>query len=105
MSVFFFLLQLLYLKEVCQILCIPVSSPQRAFVPHRWLSAYDASMATYTMLQAYQVLYFGYLSAEDQELYREPLEIMYSQYNVNQTARARIQSLHQDLCRKGEDDN
>ena len=43
--------QVMYLKEVCQILNIPASNPQRGFVSHRWLSAYDASMATYAMLR------------------------------------------------------
>lgn len=37
----------MYLKVIAMILNLPASSPQRGFVPHRWLSAYDASMATH----------------------------------------------------------
>ncbi|XP_056449462.1 uncharacterized protein LOC130385149 [Gadus chalcogrammus] len=93
--------QVMNLKEVSQILNIPASNPQRGFVSHRWLSAYDASMATYAMLPAYKVLYFGFLSAEDKDLYKEPLESIYTKYTVNPTARARIRTLHEDLNRKG----
>ncbi|KAF0042481.1 hypothetical protein F2P81_006013 [Scophthalmus maximus] len=82
--------QVMYLKEISLILNLPASSPQRGFVPYRWLSAYDASMAIHAMMPAYKVLYYGYLSTADKELYREPLELMYTKYNVNQAARARI---------------
>lgn len=77
---------------------IPASSPQRGFVNHRWLSAYDASM-----LPAYKILYFGYLSVEDQELYQEPLEALYTQYSLSQAGKSRIRLMHEDLKRKGED--
>lgn len=76
------------------ILNLPASSPQRGFVPHRWLSAYDASMA---------VLYYGYLSTADKELYREPLELMYTKYHVNQAARASIKVVQEELNRKGDE--
>ncbi|XP_034548453.1 uncharacterized protein LOC117819281 [Notolabrus celidotus] len=93
--------QVMHLKEVCLMLDVPASSPQRGFVPHRWLSAYDASMATHAMMPAYKVLYFGYLSTADKELYREPLELIYTKYSVNQAARARIRTMHEELNRKG----
>ncbi|KAL6478662.1 hypothetical protein MHYP_G00120950 [Metynnis hypsauchen] len=83
-------LQVMYLNEVAMILNLPVSSPQRGFVNHRWLSAYDASMATHAMMPAYQVLYYGFLSTADKELYKEPLESIFTKHNVNQTARARV---------------
>ncbi|KAF3837635.1 hypothetical protein F7725_009403 [Dissostichus mawsoni] len=41
-------------------------------------------MATYAMMPAYRVLYYGFLSTADKELYREPLELMYTKYHVNQ---------------------
>ena len=94
----------MYFKEVCDILNIPASSPQRGFVSHRWLSAYDASMATQNMMPAYKVLYYGFMNAEDQLLYKEPLELLFAQYKVNQRARDRIKAIHDDLCRKGKHD-
>lgn len=96
------LCQVMYLKEVCQILSVPASSPQRGFVSHRWLSAYDTSMATHAMMPANKVLYFGYLTSDDKELYREPLQLIYTQYHVNQAARARIEAIHEDINQKGE---
>ncbi|KAF3857796.1 hypothetical protein F7725_010997 [Dissostichus mawsoni] len=93
--------QVMYLKEIAMILNLPASSPQRGFVPHRWLSAYDASMATYAMMPAYRVLYYGFLSTADKELYREPLELMYTKYHVNQAGRARIKVVQEELNRKG----
>ncbi|CAK6970466.1 hypothetical protein NQZ68_031049 [Scomber scombrus] len=91
----------MYRKEISLILNLPASSPQRGFVPHRWLSAYDGSMATHAMMPAYKELYYGYLSTADKELYREPLELMYTKYNVNQAARARIKVVQEELNRKG----
>ena len=82
---------------------ISASSPQRGFVNHRWLSAYDASMSTFSMLPAYKVLYYGYLSVEDQELYQEPLEALYTQYSVSQAGKSKIRWIHEDLKGKGEE--
>ncbi|KAI4810160.1 hypothetical protein KUCAC02_019006 [Chaenocephalus aceratus] len=93
--------QVMYLKEIAMILNLPASSPQRGFVPHRWLSAYDASMATHAMMPAYRVLYYGFLSTADKELYREPLELMYTKYHVNQAGRASIKVVQEELNRKG----
>ncbi|KAL6473249.1 hypothetical protein MHYP_G00194370 [Metynnis hypsauchen] len=93
--------QVMYLKEVAMILNLPVSSPQRGFVNHRWLSAYDASMATHAMMPAYQVLYYGFLSTADKELYKEPLESIFTKHNVNQTARARGEVVQDKLAKKG----
>ncbi|KAJ4929460.1 hypothetical protein JOQ06_005068 [Pogonophryne albipinna] len=93
--------QVVYHKEIAMILNLPASSPQRGFVRHRWLSAYDASMATHAMMPAYRVLYYGFLSTADKELYREPLELMYTKYHVNQAGRARIKVVQEELNRKG----
>ncbi|KAL6473244.1 hypothetical protein MHYP_G00194320 [Metynnis hypsauchen] len=93
--------QVMYLKEVAMILNLPVSSPQRGFVNHRWLSAYDASMATHAMMPAYQVLYYGFLSTADKEVYKEPLESIFTKHNVNQTARARVEVVQDKLAKKG----
>ena len=90
----------MYLKEVCQFMHIPATNPQR-FVQHRWLSAYNVSIATKRMLPAYKVLYYGFLSAEDKALYRDPLEALFRQHNVSEKAQQRIFSLHGDLNKKG----
>lgn len=93
----------MYLKEVAMILNLPASSPQRGFVNHRWLSAYDASMATHAMMPAYRVLYYGFLSTADKELYKEPLESILTKHNVNQTARARVKVIQDKLDKKGDE--
>ncbi|KAK6320349.1 hypothetical protein J4Q44_G00094560 [Coregonus suidteri] len=92
--------QMMYLKEICRYLNIPGSNPQR-FVPHRCLSTYDVSISTHRMLPAYKVLYYGFLSNDDQELYKDPLEHIYKEHHVSKKAQARIKSLHEDLNRKG----
>ena len=94
--------QVKHLKEICVVLSIPASSPQRGFVPHRWLSAYDASMATYAMMPAYKILYYGFLTPEDKELYKEPLTLIYTNFRVNQAARARIKLIQEELNQKGD---
>ena len=93
--------QVMYLKEIALILNLPASSSQRGFVPHRWLSAYDASMTTHAMMPAYRVLHYGYLSTADKELYREPLELMYTKFHFDQAARARIKVVQEELNRNG----
>lgn len=89
-----------YLREVCEHLNIPGSTPKR-FVQHRWLSAYDVGISTQTMLPAYKVLYFGFMDKEDKALYKEPLEQLYADHSVNEKAQRRIQSFHSDLSGKG----
>lgn len=81
---------------------LPVSSPQRGFVNHRWLSAYDASMATHAMMPAYKVLYYGFLSTADKELYKEPLDTIFTKHNVQQTAKAKIKASQDKLAKKGD---
>ncbi|KAL2102116.1 hypothetical protein ACEWY4_001284 [Coilia grayii] len=93
--------QVMYLKEIAMMLNLPASSPQRGFVNHRWLSAYDASMATHAMMPAYQVLYYGFLSTADKELYKEPFESILTKHNVNETARARVKVVQDKLAKKG----
>lgn len=92
-----------YLREICLLMKIPASNPQRGFVSHRWLSAYDASLRTSSMLPAYKVLYYGYLSVGDKELYQEPLEALYGQYSVSQEGKSRVRWIHDDLKKKGEE--
>ncbi|XP_034146338.1 uncharacterized protein LOC109615009 [Esox lucius] len=58
-------------------------------------------MATHAMMPAYKVLYYGYLSTADKELYREPLELMYTKYHIKQAARASIKVVQEELNRKG----
>ncbi|CAL8341718.1 unnamed protein product, partial [Gadus morhua 'NCC'] len=52
------------------------------------------------MLPAYKVLYYGFLSAEDKALYRDPLEALFRQHNVSEKAQLQIFSLHGDLNKK-----
>ncbi|KAK5894859.1 hypothetical protein CesoFtcFv8_011507 [Champsocephalus esox] len=58
-------------------------------------------MATHAMMPAYRVLYYGFLSTADKELYRESLELMYTKYHVNQAGRVRIKVVQEELNRKG----
>lgn len=81
---------------------LPASSPQRGFVNHRWLSAYDASLATHAMMPAYRVLYYGFLSAADKELYKEPFESILTRCNANEAARARVKVVQEKLAKKGD---
>ena len=55
------------------------------------------------MLPAYKVLYYGYLSVGDKELYQEPLEALYGQYSLSQEGKSRVRWIHDDLKKKGEE--
>ena len=93
-------LQLEYLKEVCVFLDIPATNPPR-FISHRWLSAYDVGLSIKRMLPALRVLYFGFMSKQDQALYNDILKDMYRDHGVSDKAQSRIAFIHQDLCKKG----
>lgn len=89
-----------YLQEICHYMSIPGATPKR-FIPHRWLSTYDVGLSTQTMLPAYKFMFFGFMTAEDKALYKEPLEKLYEAHHVNEKAQTRIQAFHKDLSGKG----
>ena len=78
---------------------IPGTTPQR-FVSHRWLSAYNITLSTRRMLLAYKLLYFGFLSPGDRELYQEDLKGIFRDHNLNEEARQKIKEIHEDLRNK-----
>ncbi|KAK1893717.1 Glutathione S-transferase F10 [Dissostichus eleginoides] len=80
--------QVHYLMEVCELMGIPGTNPQR-FTAHPWLSAYDVVISTRRMLPAYK------------NLYMDILEEIYKDHGVGERAKARIQFFHQDLRKKG----
>ncbi|XP_076354683.1 uncharacterized protein LOC143249156 [Tachypleus tridentatus] len=92
--------QLMNLKEVCEFLGIPFTTPPR-FVSHRWLSAYDATVTTARIMEAYTVLYFAFLSKSEQPVYKEVIEEIYKKlYQVSTKGQARITAIHAELKKK-----
>lgn len=81
---------------------IPSTAPKR-FVMHRWLSAYDVAISTKRLLPAYKVLYYGFMNKEDKALYKDPLEQLFADFNMNaqKKAQKRIRYFHEDLRKKG----
>ncbi|CAL8335920.1 unnamed protein product [Merluccius merluccius] len=67
---------------------------------HRWLSAYDVAISTKRLLPAYKVLYYGFMDKEDKALYKDPLEQLFADFNMNEKAQKRIWYFHDDLRKK-----
>lgn len=49
-----------FMSELCRLGGVRFTMPQR-FIPHRWLSAYDRSMDTARLLDAYLLFYFSFV--------------------------------------------
>ncbi len=88
-----------YLEQICEIIGIPYTQPPR-FLDHRWLSAYDAAMSLDRMMPAYQILYFGFLRADDKAVYQDVIDKLYDTYKVNEKAKRKITYFHHDLVKK-----
>ncbi|XP_076336572.1 uncharacterized protein LOC143239424 [Tachypleus tridentatus] len=88
--------QLMNLEEVCEFLGIPFTTPPR-FVSHRWLSAYDVTVTTARMMEAYTVLYFAFLSKGEKPVYKEVIEEIYKKlYQVSTKAQQGLQPYMQN---------
>ena len=57
-----------YLEEICSILGIKFTMPQR-FLDHRWLSCYDECSSNIVMMDAFHIFYYSFLEPDDKALF------------------------------------
>jgi hypothetical protein len=70
---------------------IKYSKPAR-FIPHRWLSAYDISLQTTMLYDAYVIFYYPFLSNEDKKTYKEVTEKILADRGVSADGVKKLQA-------------
>lgn len=88
-----------FLHEICDHLGIAFTVPAR-FVPHRWLSVYDICISTLRLYPAFLILYFGFMTTEDQTVYKDMLMALYEVHSIGPRAQKRISNIHKILSSK-----
>lgn len=90
----------MFLKEICDIIKIPYTSPQM-YSGTRWLSCYDRAIDTLQMMDAYKLFYFSFLSSEtDRDAYRPVMKEILEKHSVDVASRKRIYKILTTLSKK-----
>jgi hypothetical protein len=71
------------LKSICSVLGLNYTQPER-FVPHRWLSAYDVTLSSLHLMDAYILFYYAFLPAKDikDRTYEDFIHAIIAKHNV-----------------------
>ena len=88
-----------FLKELCSLIGVKFHMPDR-YVSHRWLSVYDVTVSTNTILDALTVFYYGFLSTEERKVNQPRVVEIYFRNSVSDKARDRIRVIHSVLAKK-----
>ena len=88
-----------HMSEVCEILGVTYSIPER-FVSHRWLSAYDISLSTNILMDAYVVFYYGFLKADDKRNYYDTVKEIYKKKEISSESKERLKEIQAELMNR-----
>ena len=88
-----------YLEEICSILGIKFTMPQR-FLNHRWLSCYDACSSNMAMMDAFHIFYYSFLEPDDKALFKEPARKILDDRKVSQQGIQRVITIWKELGKK-----
>ena len=84
------------LEEMCE--CSDISYHQlEMFVSKRWLTIYDITIRTIYMLDVYVVLYFSFLSKQDNKLYKSRLKDTHREKALSNETAAHTKSTNMDI--------
>ena len=78
---------------------ISYTMPPR-FVPHRWLSCYDVTLAALRMLDVFSVFYFAFVPKEDFSVYHGIILSIYRNKSLGEQSKARLSDLLKGLRAK-----
>lgn len=93
-----------FLIEICSILNIKYVSPV-LFIPHRWMSSYDAALNVLYLFDALTLLYFSFMKNCDQQLYFSILCSIYLSKGLSSSDRARVKAIQKKLAEKNMTDD
>ena len=85
-----------YLREICSFLNIAFTKPEK-FTKHRWLSAFDVAASTIRLYDAYQLLYFGFLSQEDKHSYKPVILAILRRQSVSKESHRELAAIWSKL--------
>ncbi|KAI0224220.1 hypothetical protein LSAT2_024763, partial [Lamellibrachia satsuma] len=85
-----------YLEEICSILGIKFTMPER-FLNHRWLSCYDACSSNMAMMDAFHIFYYSFLELEDKIFFKEPAKNILDDRNVSPQGVQRVKQIWKEL--------
>ncbi|KAM9386326.1 uncharacterized protein KZ484_007857 [Pholidichthys leucotaenia] len=87
------------LREICEILSIPFTTPLR-FLSHRWLSCYDVTAPNIVMMDAFRVMYYGFMCPEDRALYKTPILQILNERGVTSDGKERLKEIWETMSSK-----
>ncbi|KAK6196348.1 hypothetical protein SNE40_001589 [Patella caerulea] len=87
------------LREICEMLSVPYTTPLR-FLSHRWLSCYDVTASNIVMMEAFKVMYYGFMTSEDKAIYKEPIFDIVKERGVSADGKARLKELWETMEKK-----
>ena len=89
-------LSITHFQEVCFLLNLPVSYPQR-FVSHRWLNVLLRVEETLSLMSGLLVYYYAFIPEKDEKKFEKIIEDIMEEREVSDTARERLSSIRKDL--------
>lgn len=92
------------LCEICEMLSLPYTIPQR-FLSHRWLSCYDVSAPNIVMMDAFRVMYYGFMKKADRSLYKTPIQNILTERGVSVNGKLRVKEIWEELANKSMTDD
>jgi len=88
-----------YLEEICMMLGIKFTMPQR-FLHHGWLSCYDVCSSNMTMMDAFKAFYYSFLEAGDKALFKEIMMNILVTKNVSPKGVQRVKEILKNLDKR-----
>ena len=87
------------LKEICFILNVPFRKPPQR-VSHRWLSVFNCLSINMTLIDPLILLYYVWIPNDFHETYEGDIKTIFSKYELNEKAKARINAIQTKMKQK-----
>ncbi len=87
------------LQDVCGILGVPYNMPKR-YIPHRWLSVYDATVPILQMIDALTVIYYAWIPANLKSVYNDIVTEIYERRGTTSGDKKVIKRLREECLSK-----
>ncbi|KAH3842991.1 hypothetical protein DPMN_116497 [Dreissena polymorpha] len=87
------------LAQICAVIVVTYCKPAR-FIPHRWLSAYDLSVQTTMLLDAYVLFYYSFMKNEDRQTYKEVVDQILSGRGVHKEGQRKLKDIQERIAAK-----
>lgn len=86
-----------YLVDLCEILSLPYHMPP-GYVEHRWLSILTAADVDAEMMDAFTLMYYGWVEKEDKEVYKDEVDVLMN--NSSDQSRDKVRYIQKECSKK-----